>query len=309
MKPSASIRFRAGIGGEPVLADMQASPDFAFEPARWGATIIASPGHPVAGDHLSLKVDVGVGCCAEIRSPAVTVARRDGRGGRRAPVGLGGSGGLGGGLNSGGGLGGGVGGGLGGSGGRRPGWSGPVGSTLSLGVSVARDAMLSWRPQPGVAADGCSHRVEANVVLSANARLLWCDEFVIDRRSEAQPGTWSSRLRIVRDGWPVVCSELALGPGSPLWESPAVLEGARAVSLLMVVDPEVESGTWASARATDGSATAVALPLAGPGVQMVAWGDALDDCRAALARVIDGAGTPAWALARWRQPGVLDTVA
>ena len=265
----ASIRFRAGIGGEPILQDMQPSGAYTFAPARWGATLVSSAAHPVAGDHLGVKVDVGVGCCAEIRSSAVTVARR---------------------------------------GSRRPAWSGPSGSTMAVHAGVARDAMLTWRLEPGVAADSCSHRVDATVEMAGNARLLWRDEFVIERRAESTPGTWNSRLRVVRDGWPVVCSELALGPGSPLWESPAVLEGARAVSLMIVVDPEHPAEQWFSARTTEASATGVALPLAGPGVQIVAWGDDLFDCRTALERIVPLSGAAEWAQSRWRPVPTLDPV-
>lgn len=264
----ASIRFRAGIGGEPVLQDMSASAAFAFQPARWGATIVGAPAHPVAGDHLGLRVTVGVGCVAEIRSAATTVARR----------------------------------------GNQPSWSGPIGSSLDVRATVASDAMLTWRPESGVGGDACHHRSDANVELAASARLLWRDEFQIERRSETAPGTWCSRLRVVRDGWPVVCTELAVGPGSPLWESPAVLEGARAVSLMVVVDPDQEADGWASTRATDASATGVALPLAGPGVQIVAWGEDLFDCRAAIERMVNGCGVPEWALERWHHPRALDVV-
>jgi urease accessory protein len=266
----ASIRFRAGIGGEPILADVSASPFHSFEPAAWGAMIVGASAHPVGGDHHGLKVDVAEGCCAEIRTAAASVAR---------------------------------------SGPPRPGWSAAGGgSTLTVRATVARDAMLTWKPEPGVAADGCNHRVDSTVSLSAGARLLWRDEFILERRSGTAPGTWSSSLRVVRDGWPVICRELAVGPGSPLWESPAVLEGARAVSLMVVVDPEQPAESWSSARATEGSATGVALPLAGPGVQMVAWGDHLCDCRTALERIAVRAGTPDWAGNRWRTLSALDTI-
>ena len=265
---TAAIRFRAGIGGEPVLQEMSASPAYSFQPARWGATIIGSPAHPVAGDHLGLRVTVGVGCVAEIRSAATMVARR----------------------------------------GNQAAWSGPVGSTLDVRATVASDGMLTWRPEAGVGGDACHHRSDANVELAASARLLWRDEFQIERRTETAPGTWCSRLRVVRDGWPVVCTELAVGPGSPLWESPAVLEGARAVSLMVVVDPGQGPEAWTSTRATDASAIGVALPLAGPGVQIVAWGDDLFDCRAAIERMVNASGVPEWAVERWHHPRALDVV-
>lgn len=267
----ASIRFRAGIGGEPIVQEAWPSVAHTFQPARWGASIVASPSSPVAGDHLGLKVAVGVGCCAEIRSSGPTIARREGRDDSAGPP-------------------------------------GDSTSSVHVTVTVASDAMLTWRPEPGVASGGSQHRHEANVEMAGNARLLWRDEFFIEDRGAVASGTWSSRLRVVRDGWPVVCTELAAGPASPLWESPAVLEGARAVSLMVVVDPEPDPDTWRTTRATDGSATGVALPLAGPGVQIVAWGDDLAECRAALERMVAHCGVPEWAAGRWRNGRALDVV-
>jgi hypothetical protein len=69
---------------------------------------------------------------------------------------------------------------------------------------------------------------------------------------------------------------------------------------MVVVDPEQPSSSWASARVTEGSATGVALPLAGPGVQLVAWGDDLYDCRTAMEAITARAGTPEWAASRWK---------
>lgn len=265
----ASIRFRAGIGGEPIVQEMVSSSAHTFQPARWGATVESSPAHPIAGDHLGVHIAVGVGCCAEVRSSNAIVARR---------------------------------------GSSRAAWSGLASSRIDHSVSVASDGMLTWRPQPGVATDGCQHNADANVELAASARLLWRDEFILDRRNDTIAGTWSSRLRVVRDGWPVVCTELAVGPGSPLWESPAVLEGARTVSLLVVVDPEPVPDQWTSARASLASATGVALPLAGPGVQIVAWGDDLVDCRGVIERMVPTCGVPEWAASRWRSGRSLDAV-
>lgn len=267
--PVASIRFRAGIGGEPVLQEMRPSAAHTFEIARWGATIVGSPSSPVAGDHLGIKIAVGVGCVAEIRSAAATVARK---------------------------------------GNHRTSWPGPTSSSLTATVTVPSDGMLTWRPQPGVATDSALHRFDANVEMAGSARLLWRDEFLTEQRPEAPAGTWSSRLRVVRDGWPIVCTELAVGPGSPLWESPAVLEGAKAVSLMVVVDPGQGPDGWVSSRATDASATAVALPLAGPGVQIVAWGEDLYDCRSAMGQLVAGCGIPTWAAERWRDGRALDAV-
>lgn len=258
----AAITFRAGIGGEPILQEMRPTAAHTFQTGRWGATVIAAPGHPVGGDRHGLQATVGVGCCAEIRSAAPSV-------GRAGPPGT-------------------------------------DGSRLSIRASVATDAMLTWRLEPGVAGRGCDHRVDAEVDLAANARLLWRDEFTLERRPDAAAGTWTSYLRVTRDSWPVTCAELAVGPGSPLWESPVALARASSVSIVVVVDPEHEQDRWAAARATAGTATAVALPLAGPGIRIVAWGDELLDGREAIDRLTAACGMPAWALGRWQSERSLD---
>lgn len=267
----ASIRFRAGIGGEPILQEMQASEAVEFQPAPWGAWIVTSAAHPAPGDHHILKVATGVGCCAEMCSLGAVVA---GRPEGRLPEGLPAEG-------------------------RRADGGETVGSSLTVNATVASDAMLTWVPDPGLATEGCDHRRDSLVQLASSARLLWRDEFMVGRRSEGRTGTWRSRLRVTRDGWPVVSSELALGAGSPLWGSPAVLNGARAVSFMVVVDPGQPSDAWSTARARAGSATGVALPLSAPGLQLVAWGDDLMECRAAIDSMLDAGGVPPWAAGRW----------
>lgn len=257
----ATIHFRAGIGGEPVLRDMQPSASHTFQPDRWGAVVVGSATHPVAGDHLGLVVGIGVGCGADLRTSAPMVAR---------------------------------------TGSRQPAWADPAESTLEMTATVASDGMLTWRPEPGVATDGCRHRSRATIEMAGSARLVWRDEFLLDHRSEAALGTWTSRIRVVRDGWPILCTELSAGPGCPRWESPAVLEGARAVSQAVIVDPG-HAAKWKPARVTDGSATAVALPLVGPAIHVVAWGDDLADCRAAVQRLLGVSGVPGWAAGRWRR--------
>lgn len=257
----ASIRFRAGIGGEPILQEVQASEAVTFQPSPWGAWIVASATHPAPGDHHTLKVATGVGCCAEIRSLGAAVAGRPG--------------------------------------GDLPEPGETAGSSLTVNATVASDAMLTWIPEPGLATEGCDHRCDNLVQLASSARLLWRDEFMVERRPDGAAGTWRSRLRVTRDGWPVVSSELAMGPGSPLWCSPAVLNGARSVSFMVVVDPGQPLEAWSAARTRTGSATGVALPLNAPGLQMVAWGDDLRECRAAIDSMLGPGGVPAWAVGRW----------
>ncbi len=260
MSAAASIRFRAGIGGEPVLEDLQRSEVATFHPTEWGSWLVTSAAHPVPGDRYSIRVSVGVGCCAEIRSLGTTVAHRAPSHSIDAT---------------------------------------PDSSTATVHAGVASDGLLVWAPEPGLSVEGCDHRSEAVVQLSGSARLLWRDEFMVDRRSEGHPGTWRSRLRVTRDGWPVVSTETAIGPASALWESPAVLDGARAVSLMVVVDPGQGPADWSSTRVTVGTATGVALPLSAPGVQIMTWGQDLRDCRAAIKAMVKTCGLPTWAVQRW----------
>lgn len=252
----AALTVRAGIGGEPIVTDIQECRALTFQPAPWGVLLVGSTSHPVGGDDLHLRVTVGVGCCLAVRSQSATVARpRSGAGSR---------------------------------------------SFMRTTVRVANDGLMAWCPEPGIATPGCDHLSESVVQLTANARLAWRDEILLDRRTDDSPGTWRSCLRVVRDGWPVVASELGVGPGSELWESPAVLEGARALSMYVVVDPGQEPGGWSSSRHSAAGATGVALPLAGPGVRILAWGDDLGRCRGVVEWLLEAAGVPLWAQARWR---------
>jgi hypothetical protein len=246
----ATLHFRAGIGGEPIVTSTQGTAGYSFEVASWGARL-RRPGVEAPGAR-AVSVDVGVGTCAEIRSAGESRAA--------------------------------------------PGWS-----STSFSVVVESDAMLTWRLAPGAAAGGCDHLAEGTVQLAASARLLWVDEIAFDQED---PGTWRSRLRVTRDGWPVACRDLALGPGSALWESPAVLSGASALSVVTVVDPARPASRWQAQRAGVDGAAGVATPLSVPGAQIVAWGQDLPACRGVVEDLF-AAGMPGWAEARWRVAGGL----
>lgn len=253
---TAYLRVRAGVSGAPIVHNSEASYANAFQPTPWGAWLVGEAAHRVDGDNLHLRFDVGVGCCALIRSMAPAAARH------------------------------GV-------------------SSCATSVTVARDAMLAWCPEPGVATADADHTNQAVVRLAANSRLLWMDEFELEYQEGEPPGTWRSRLRVVREGWPAVSCDLSIGPGSQLWQSPAVLGGAEAVVSVVVVDPEHPQEDWVRDRATsaDGSVRGVALPLAGPGAHLIVWGPELHECRAVLARMLEPVGVPAWAVQRLL-PGV-----
>jgi hypothetical protein len=105
---------------------------------------------------------------------------------------------------------------------------------------------------------------------------------VLGRYGE-EPRTWTSRIRITVAGTVVLASELAAGPAAGDWSSRAVLGGARAVSILVVLDP---SATGRAAQTVPAKAAwadrGIALPLGGGGYQFTAWGAEIDECRTTL---------------------------
>jgi urease accessory protein len=143
--------------------------------------------------------------------------------------------------------------------------------------------MLDWDPEPGVAASGADHVSETRVRLAAGACLRWREEFVLGRYGE-DPGTWTSRMRVSVEGRVALSSELSAGPASPSGSSQAALAGARAVSTLLLFDPD-PSRLPTRGRFEAPSASAVALPLAESGVQVTAWGDQLGACRSAVEKL------------------------
>ena len=157
-----------------------------------------------------------------------------------------------------------------------PSGSGP--SFMLTTVRIGRNASLAWTPEPGIGACGSDHLNETRVRMHPDAHLMWRDEFVVGRHGE-DPGTWRSRLRITVGKTVVLSSEASAGPAAPGWSSRSVLAGARAVSTLVVIDPRLD--LCRASHTSRESASAVALPLARPGVQITAWGDDLSDCRGA----------------------------
>lgn len=153
-------------------------------------------------------------------------------------------------------------------------------SVSSLVVRVAEGSTLVWDPEPGVAAAGADHLSDTRVRLAAGASLRWREEFVLGRYGE-DAGSWTSRIRVSVGGRVALSSELSAGPVSASWRSRATLAGARAVSTLLVADPDpsrVPAGGWFEGP----DVTAVVLPLPGSAVQVTAWGDELGACRSAV---------------------------
>ncbi|HUZ20647.1 MAG TPA: urease accessory protein UreD [Acidimicrobiales bacterium] len=160
-------------------------------------------------------------------------------------------------------------------------------STAAVRATLADRATLCWLVEPGIAAGGASHVATSTVRLAPSARLAWREEVVLGRHADPCPGSWRSRLEIRRDGAPLLVTDLGLGPGSPAWASASVLGGARVLSSLVLVDPGLPADVWAELTARAPGAKGAAFALAGPGVELMAWGEELGACRAIVARLLD----------------------
>jgi urease accessory protein len=113
---------------------------------------------------------------------------------------------------------------------------GPSGepSSFRLTARVGEGAELRWQPRPAVLVRGCDHRVSAELDLAAGARLVWREEVVLGRHDETS-GSLRQRLVVDRAGWPLLRTELAVGPRWPGSLGPAGVDGARAVGSLLLV--------------------------------------------------------------------------
>jgi urease accessory protein len=160
-------------------------------------------------------------------------------------------------------------------------------SSLEILARVGEGAALSWSPHQLIAARGARHRTIARVELAADARLVWRDELVLGREGE-EPGSVSSRLRVVRDGKVLLDHEIAMGPRHPGSLGPAGSGGHRALGTVLIVEPAQSPTSPGMPRIApqDDSGVAIAvMRLSGPAVLVSA---AASD-EAALRRVLDSA--------------------
>lgn len=143
-------------------------------------------------------------------------------------------------------------------------WSGR-GSTTTVTARVGAGADLDWAPEPLITTAGCRHRQTAQVELTASSRLRWQEMLVLGRHGEVT-GSLLSELAVDLDGRPLLRHSLAAGPGTPGWDSPAVLGRARAVGLVLRA-----GAGCAGAAPASGPGWSVS-PLDGPGVLALAVG-------------------------------------
>jgi len=165
---------------------------------------------------------------------------------------------------------------------------GPHGRSQSLSTVRAvldEGAQLTLVPEPGIAGEGADHRSRLHVVLAPSARLFVRDEIVLGRTGE-RPGTWWSDRTISIGSRPLFVSEIGLGPDAPLWKMPNVLGGAQTQSSLLLVHRDL-TGVSSETLTCDG-AIGARLPLAGPGVEITAFGSSLQACRRVVDKLAEG---------------------
>jgi urease accessory protein len=146
---------------------------------------------------------------------------------------------------------------------------GPGGAEAAYDVSltVGDRALLHWLPEPLIAAAGSNLRATTRVECAPDARLVLREEQVLGRSGEP-PGRLTTRLTVRHGGRPLLDQELAVGPGAPGWDGPAVLHGHRAVGQLLVVDPRFADEPAPAGPLEDGEALVV--PLDGPAALVTA---------------------------------------
>lgn len=110
-------------------------------------------------------------------------------------------------------------------------------SQAAVDVRVAERAALDWRPEPMVLVRGADHRSSTSITLETGAALAWQEIVVLGRHGE-DSGSVRIRLRVEREGVPLVCSDLALGPAWPLSAGPAGVGNSRVIGMLLVVGAE-----------------------------------------------------------------------
>jgi urease accessory protein len=163
-------------------------------------------------------------------------------------------------------------------------------SSLEIHARVGEGGALRWSPQPLIAARGARHRTFAKVELAADARLVWRDELILGRDGE-EPGSVSTRLRVMRAGRVLLDREVAMGPRHPGSLGPAGSGGHRALGTVLIVDPAWEQeppapSAFDGIAAQDDPGVAVTtMRLSGPAVLISA---AASD-GAALSRLLDRA--------------------
>lgn len=124
-------------------------------------------------------------------------------------------------------------------------------STQRLDIVVEAAGHLRWVGQPLLVIEGGRHEQTTSISLAPDAQLDFFDEVALGRTGE-QPGLLDARLRVERDGRPLIDQRQVYDPEDPAWFTTAGLGGFRHVRHHLVVgriaDPlDVRVGSSAAA--------------------------------------------------------------
>ncbi len=161
-------------------------------------------------------------------------------------------------------------------------------SRTTMRFTVADGATLDWHPEPLVSVRGSDHLIDTTVTLAASAQLHLVDEIVLGRAGEAS-GRIRVRCRVTRDGAIVLAHDLDLGPGSPGWDSAAVMGGARALISTLRGGPDAPTTPSVTTNPDDGSRAAW-MPLAPNAAFLLAVGPTLLAARRLAAHALASCG-------------------
>lgn len=112
-------------------------------------------------------------------------------------------------------------------------------------VSVGAGATLGWLPQETILFDRARLRRDLTIDLAPTARLLLCETLVFGRAAmgeQVHDLHLADRIVVRRDGVPVFRDAIAMhADAHAQLTSPAIADGARAVSTLVFAAPEAEA--------------------------------------------------------------------
>lgn len=114
-------------------------------------------------------------------------------------------------------------------------------ASQQLRLQVASGGVLEWLPQETILFDGSHSRLDTDIALAGDARLLFADVTCFGRPGSGERfcnGRWRQRMAIRRDDRLLWQEQAVLGGGDPLLQAPAGLGGATVCgSLLWVGEP------------------------------------------------------------------------
>lgn len=130
-------------------------------------------------------------------------------------------------------------------------------SSQTLAIRVAAGGNLRWIGQPLVPVRGCHHVQRTTIELATDATLDFSEQLELGRSNEP-PGVLDTRLRIERDGAPLLDHHQVYDPNSAGWRTSAGLGGLRSVQHRLVVGPPAAPSTTAVTETRRGAQ----IPLA-----------------------------------------------